>query len=264
MPWATTAPPAGQAAPRRRRHDDRGLRSCEETHALGLSPLLGFAHERAHANPIAMVSMLSMLLATAVTSTTAFISIDTSPFFYSDLMASRLNIIDRAPPSPSWRCTESQCAIAYGVQHLEADSLRLTLGDDGKTITLSGERKIEGCQCQPRDDVIISLPFTPSAPDALSSSIDKAERLTITLSKHAKMPEPKTISIKRQMPEATETNEIHFVPHESATGTAAEEKMKEAFDKFRAVAALAHKDDNKEQESNAAVTNETANTTAGE
>merc|ERR1712196_377896 len=107
-----------------------------------------------------------------------------------------------------------------------------TLGDDGTTITLSGERKIEGCQCQPRDDVIISLPFTPSAPDALSSSIDKADRLTITLSKHAKMPEAKTISIKRQMPEAAETKEIH-------------------------------KDD-KEQESHAKVANETANATAGD
>ena len=180
--------------------------------------------------------MLSTLaLATMIS--TAFMSIDTSPFFYNDLMA-------------------VQAMMSPG----EEASLRLVLGDDGKTITLSGERKIEGCQCQPRDDVIITLPFTPSAPEALSSSIDKG-RLTITLLKHAKIPEAKTISIKRPEPKTADASQIRFVPQESASASVVEEKMLDAFDKFRAVAALARKD-GQETPSQASTASETVNATA--
>ena len=201
--------------------------------------------------------MLSTLaLATMIP--TAFISIDTSPFFYNDLIA--VQAMMRPPPSSSWRCTDEECMMSYPVSHLEEASLRLVLGDDGKTITLSGERKIEGCQCQPRDDVIITLPFTPSAPEALSSSIDKG-RLTITLSKHAKIPEAKTISIKRPEPKTADASQIRFVPQESASASVVEEKMLDAFDKFRAVAALARKD-GQETLSQASIASETVNATA--
>ena len=209
-------------------------------------------------NPSHRKATMLSTLALATMIPTAFISIDTSPFFYNDLIA--VQAMMRPPPSSSWRCTDGECIMSYPVSHLEDASLRLVLGDDGKTITLSGERKIEGCQCQPRDDVIITLPFTPSAPEALSSSIDKG-RLTITLLKHAKIPEAKTISIKRPEPKTADASQIRFVPQESASASVVEEKMLDAFDKFRAVAALARKD-GQETLSQASIASETVNATA--
>ena len=59
--------------------------------------------------------MLSTLaLATMIS--TAFMSIDTSPFFYNDLMA--VQAMMSPPPSSSWRCTDGECMMSYPVSHL--------------------------------------------------------------------------------------------------------------------------------------------------
>lgn len=209
------------------------------------------------------MSSSAIIVISHLATASAFFTIDTvhsSPFVSSPFFREL-----RAAASPSWSCDSELCSITYPASHLEAESIRLTLDDTGKQLTLSGERKIEGCTCQPRDDVTISLPFTPRVED-IKSTLDNAERLTITLSKHAKMKEPVAIMIKKPEPLAEATSTFRFVPHASATAASAEEKMKDAMDKFRAVAAFASgvKTDDAEVDVKGTATNNdtTANGTA--
>lgn len=136
----------------------------------------------------------------------------------------------------SWRCDTTTCTLSVPVLHLEADSLRLNLAADGKTLALSGERKIEGCKCTPSEDMTINLPFTPRVED-IQSSMNEFGRLLITLPKHTAVAEPIAIQITKPAPTP---KQLHFVPHESATTSpsTAEEKLEEKertlTEKFRA------------------------------
>lgn len=189
-----------------------------------------------------MPTMTALFLASQLAMITAYFTVDTIDLatIHSPLTYYYARNNDR----PSWRCDQDKCAIVLPIHHLEADSIRLTLSGDGKQLALSGERKIEGCKCSPSEDVSVSLPFTPRVDD-IHSSVDKAERLTVTIAKHAKTDDAEPISIKINKPEAAERDAqekmkpLRFIPHASATEANIEEQAQTLSDKFREVAAVA-------------------------
>jgi len=194
---------------------------------------------------------MALLLVHAAASS-ALMSFETTPFFYSDNFLAKVEALSRAPTSsPAWRCDSERCTLVYPISHLQAASIKLTMDDTGKSIILSGERKIEGCTCQPRQDATINLPFTPARAEEIDTKLDAAERLTITLEKHAKMKEPISLEIRyAEKSGDTKANALRFVPHASAQSDnddelSAEEKVivKSALDKFRAVSTYAKKPD---------------------
>jgi len=171
----------------------------------------------------------------------AFIGFDPSFSFYvHDIPFATHPQSNSATHSPSWRCNAERCSITYPVSHLTAESIRLTLDEGlGKTITISGERAFPGCSCQSQDDATITLPFTPR-PEDIESTLE-SERLLIILHKHASQPQSVQLSINKPDLEKEAVKKLHFVPHPSAsTQDKVKEtaKMREALDKFRAVAAL--------------------------
>lgn len=131
---------------------------------------------------------------------------------------------------------------------LEPTSVRAALGADGTKIEVVGERKIEGCTCQPSTVKEISLPYRPRAED-IDVALDKEGVLSMRLLRQPAKAEdatPLKVSVaadKEPAPEA-ETRKLRFVPHESAqqpsskAGTI-EEQEKNLTDKFRSAALAA-------------------------
>ena len=138
---------------------------------------------------------------------------------------------------------------------LEPTSVRAALGADGQKIEVIGERKIEGCTCQPSTVKEIALPYRPRTED-IDVEVDKEGVLALRLARHAKTESatelkvsvsPPAVAAKAEPepPEAPTTRPLRFVPHESAKETATpaapslDEKEKNLTDKFRSAALAA-------------------------
>merc|ERR1719198_1606407 len=73
--------------------------------------------------------------------------------------------LDTAPSPYGWTASTDSYDLKLRLPDLEPQSVSAALASDGTKIEVAGERKIEGCTCQPRTVKEIALPYRPRAED---------------------------------------------------------------------------------------------------
>merc|ERR1719248_288993 len=88
-------------------------------------------------------------------------------------------------PSSQWVVSQDAYELKVRLPELEPTSVRAALGVDGTKVEVIGERKIEGCQCQPSTVKEIALPYRPRAED-IHMELGKDGVLALRLARQAK------------------------------------------------------------------------------
>lgn len=156
-----------------------------------------------------------------------------SPYMMSDMLdwhvpmyTSRSYEVAPRPSSTttSWLSTKDAYVMRLRVPELEPESVEATLQADEAFLTLSGKKKLDGCECAKRVVETVPLPYRPRAED-IQIELDKNKNvLELRLARKAKATAPIALSVKlagQQEAAASDaqTRPIRFIPHASASAT---------------------------------------------
>jgi len=155
-----------------------------------------------------------------------------------------------AAPSPYWTASADAYELKMRLPELEPQSITAALAADGTKIEVVGERKIDGCTCQPTTVKEVKLPYRPR-PDDIDVSIGSSGVLSLRLARNksdkADGSTPLAVKVLEASPAPSADNKdeaqsepgtrpLRFVPHSSATDTPLEQQEKSLTDKFRSAA----------------------------
>lgn len=161
-------------------------------------------------------------------------------------------------PSPYWTASTDAYELKLRLPDLEPQSITAALSSDGTKIEVAGERKIDGCTCQPTTVKELSLPYRPR-PEDVDVSIGTSGVLSLRLARNNgnKVDAPTPLAVKvLEAPSTTSTDNkeareepgtrpLRFIPHASAAESSSsnvaslEQQEKSLTDKFRSAASAA-------------------------